>query len=270
MGVSAANTGNNLLYIIVSGMLGIMGISGFFGRLNISGISIETTFPEEIYAKEPFLLKITIKNCKKLPSFAIGLEIEKNKKSTAIIEGKSQKEIVITLIAPNRGKHQLKEIKVFSPFPFAFFTRSYTVEKKQTFLVFPKPIKCFYPLKEAEVVGEQFQSGSKGWEGELVNIREYQFEDPLKIIHWKVSAKRGELMVKEFSSPAAESFFVNFDDLQYDLEKKLSCLSYLINYAYSRGIPFGLKLKDKVFLPEITKSHKLKLLKELALFGYEK
>ncbi len=70
LGVAAVNTGNNLVYLIVSAMLSFMGISGFFGRKNIDKLQIEPEFPEEIYAGVETPVRIVIKNQKRfLPSF---------------------------------------------------------------------------------------------------------------------------------------------------------------------------------------------------------
>ncbi|NPA15516.1 MAG: DUF58 domain-containing protein [Deferribacteres bacterium] len=251
-------------------MLGIMGISGFFGRLNISQLSISLNFPEEIYAKKAFPLKVTVKNGKNLPSLAVGVEVEGKRKSIPVIEGKGKREAVLELTAPSRGRHRIKEIRIFSPFPFAFFVRSYTVKTDRDFLVFPQPIKCPHISEEAEKAGDSQLPTAKGLEGELVNIREYHPSDPLKLIHWKASAKKGKLLVKEFSRNASEAVLIDFDEINLPLEERLSCIAYLIQCAYSRKIPFGLKIKDRLFPPETGKAHKLRLLRELALFNPER
>jgi len=40
IGISAVNTGNNLLYVAVSFLLSFMWLSGIFARLNLKGIKV--------------------------------------------------------------------------------------------------------------------------------------------------------------------------------------------------------------------------------------
>jgi len=68
LGVSAINTGNNLIYLIVAALLSFMGISGFFGKNNLSSVEVDIEFPQEIYARNEFPLKINLTNKKKTPS----------------------------------------------------------------------------------------------------------------------------------------------------------------------------------------------------------
>ncbi len=46
---------------------------------------------------------------------------------------------------------------------------------------------------------------------EIFDIREYKIGDPVKNIHWKLTAKAGELMVKEFSQPISEGISIILD-----------------------------------------------------------
>lgn len=266
MGVSAANTANNLLYIVVSGMLGIMGVSGFFGKINISNLDIMLDFPEEIYVEEPFLLKIKIKNKKIVPSLAVKIKIHPKDASVAIIEPHKEREIIISLIAPKRGKNEIRRIEISSPFPFAFFVRSRSIPCNFSYIAFPKPIKCPYHAAEPEKEGDSTQTIFKGINGDFIGLREYQPQDPIKFIHWKVSAKRGKFIVREFSSQEKESLFIEISKLPGDIETKLSCASYIVNLAYKKGMAVGLKIKHKVIPPKRGKAHKLLILKELALF----
>ena len=64
LGVAAVNTGNNLLFLVVSAMLGFMAVSGLLGWMNIRGLSVSVRLPDEVYAGVQTLVSIRIQNGK--------------------------------------------------------------------------------------------------------------------------------------------------------------------------------------------------------------
>ena len=80
-------------------------------------------------------------------------------------------------------------------------------------------------------VSETEESVSKGNDiSEVTDIREYQPGDRLKDIHWKLSAKVSELMVKE-RSLVSQSHILIVPDLSGDIEKVESVISLAYNLA---------------------------------------
>ncbi|HIP43323.1 MAG TPA: DUF58 domain-containing protein, partial [Aquifex aeolicus] len=53
LGVAAVNTGNNLLYLIVSSLLSGMLIAGFISLRNFKNLRLTINFPYEVYASIP-------------------------------------------------------------------------------------------------------------------------------------------------------------------------------------------------------------------------
>ena len=49
-GIVAVNSGNNLLFILVAALLGLLSLSGILAFLNISGLSLSLRTPEEVFA----------------------------------------------------------------------------------------------------------------------------------------------------------------------------------------------------------------------------
>ncbi|MCE5312304.1 MAG: DUF58 domain-containing protein, partial [Nitrospiraceae bacterium] len=115
---------------------------------------------------------------------------------------------------------------------------------------------------------EGLHSDSRGYESGIISLRLYQAGDPLRHIHWKAAAKTDKLLTKEFPSSLAEPVMINFDELDMaDMETKISCVAYALNRLIRQGTPAGLVIEKKVFKPALGSSHRLKMLKELALYG---
>jgi uncharacterized protein (DUF58 family) len=62
IGIAALNTGNNLLYIIVSAMLGAFLISGVASAGALRALELDVALPENVFAKQPVFGRITLRN----------------------------------------------------------------------------------------------------------------------------------------------------------------------------------------------------------------
>jgi uncharacterized protein (DUF58 family) len=270
LGVSAVNTGNNLIYLIVSALLSFMGISGFFGKNNLSKIAVEVEFPREIYAQNNFPLKIILKNKKRLlPVFLLKIHIDGHSVLFPFADVKSETTKYINISFRKRGQYTIKDVYISSVFPFNFFTRFRHLNNTFDCIVFPELKKCdlitLYE-KGRRLKGEK-ASDKIGFESDIVSIREYVYGDPLKYINWKATAKTGALKTKELSSLLHQPITIDFDKVIIkDTEEKISCISYSIIQLLKKNMPVGLKIKDMLYEPGTSRNHKISMLKGLALF----
>jgi hypothetical protein len=76
LGVSAVNTSNNLLYLVVSFLLSFMLLSGMLSLYNLRGLSLELVPPKEVYAQRAENFKLILKNQKRFPSFTLLVEAQ--------------------------------------------------------------------------------------------------------------------------------------------------------------------------------------------------
>lgn len=264
LGVAAVNTANNLLYLVVSYMLSFMLFSGVFSLYNIRGLELLLLPPEEVYANSESSFKVLIKNHKRLPSWLI--EIKKESGQCVFPFVGKEAEGSIKLSFEKRGLYSSLSFEVSSSFPVGLFERFYTVEVPLKLLVFSKPLPC----NEKEFVHSGREKGyassvskKRGYE-ELQGIKEYTNE-PMKLIHWKLSAKVGEFYVKEMTEEVSPPLMLSLDMVEGTLEERISKLTYLVIKFTSQGRPVGLKLTNKKIEPSTGTAHKRRLLTELAL-----
>ncbi len=75
IGFSAWNTGNNLLYLVLSAMIAFLIAANLIGRVTLSDVSVQLRFPDHIFAGEPANLNISVTNHKRfLPSYSFVIE----------------------------------------------------------------------------------------------------------------------------------------------------------------------------------------------------
>jgi len=82
IGVAALNTGNNLLYLIVSTMLGAVLVSGVCSSLVLRGLALHVDLPRHVFAKEYALGSLDVRNTRRwLPSLSVSLVPPKERKA---------------------------------------------------------------------------------------------------------------------------------------------------------------------------------------------
>jgi len=75
IGFAAWNTGNNLLYLILSAMLAFLIAANLIGRVSLAGVAVQLRFPDHIYAGESANISVTLLNHKRLlPSYSVLVE----------------------------------------------------------------------------------------------------------------------------------------------------------------------------------------------------
>jgi uncharacterized protein (DUF58 family) len=75
IGFAAWNTGNNLLYLILSAMLSFLIAANVIARRSLADVSVQLRFPDHIFAGEPANLTVTIVNHKRfLPTYSLSVE----------------------------------------------------------------------------------------------------------------------------------------------------------------------------------------------------
>lgn len=251
-------------------LLGIMGASGLFGKRNITGIEVTLGFPREVYAGRPFALAVHLKNRKSfLPLFLGRVLVGDRRVLFPFVDRKGDRTLHVPFLFATRGLHTVQFVYLESPFPFSFFVRTAKIAVSQSIIAFPEP-KDYRP--------EQIWSEGKGSAGthsgrgpsetfDLASIRAYAAGDPFKHVNWKATAKSGELKTNLFDTTAGRPAFIDFDRLDIqNIEARLSAVTFTILDLFGKKIPVGLRIGDRAFPPALSDSHRLMMMKELALY----
>jgi uncharacterized protein (DUF58 family) len=270
LGFAAVNTGNNLLYLLVSALLGFMVVSGLLGRWNLTGLAVHCVPPQEVYDGVPTLLGIELANRRRrLPACLLEVALGGESVLFLLVKPGTAQRKTLPATLYGRGFQCLPTIEARSRFPINFFIRRMTLAITEPVLVFPAPCACA-DAAQSDPAGTRATTlnWQRGVEGEISRIGEYRGGEPLKRIHWKLSARHDQLKVKELSAPAAAPVVIDLAALPgADLEERLRCACWLIGKLLRAGRPVGLRAGSTVINPACSRIHKLRLLKVLALYG---
>jgi hypothetical protein len=150
VGFAAWNTGNNLLFVVLSFLLSGILISFIIGYLCLKKLEIKLRFPEAIFAGEPTPVMVILSNKKRLfPTFSVVAEIRGKQREKSIIAEELKKVLPKFIVGkirppllkytldyfvniphrkvvenkteqifPNRGRFIVKDFELSTKFPF--------------------------------------------------------------------------------------------------------------------------------------------------------
>ena len=149
-----------------------------------------------------------------------------------------------------RGMYDLGEgiLTVTDPLRLFHLSKRLTADEKLT--VFPTvlPLERLRISLTSPLDGQRVKFAPNYDVSQLAGVRPYE-SDPMNRIHWKMSAHRGELMVKEFAPSASKTVVVLLNltlrrEPSFTLETFEDYMTMVgasvLQYAYDHKLPFGL------------------------------
>ncbi|MBD3860655.1 DUF58 domain-containing protein [Bacillus sp. 28A-2] len=142
-----------------------------------------------------------------------------------------------------RGEHQLTAVRIKTGDMFGFVEKEVILPLEDKLLVYPKLLDI--PVEPTESVNENGGKAVHSWLNEPTNVttgvREYQQGDRFAWVDWKTTARRGQLMTKEFEQNQTKDLvvFADFTD-EAVFETVVSIAASVLQTAVKKGVPSGL------------------------------
>lgn len=200
LGALAVRSGNNLLYLLFSLMVGLFLVSGWVSRGAIRELRLTQVIKGNLFVGMGGGVRIQFQDHapKRIRGLSIRLETEGGRVESGFYEGgKGVSEGVVVLQAhpERRGWWRLVGLELRTGYPFGFLEKSWRIPLDQRLLILPHPRPG---PQHGEWKGEAsrpaFQSGGGSPDG----ARPFRIGDSPTRIHWKRTARRGEPWVREF------------------------------------------------------------------------
>ena len=207
--LACVNNGNNLLWMLLSCAIAGLLISGVLSRAVLRGIELKFDMPEHVFAEQPVVAELELRNEKQAwPSFSLRV-VGANKKDAGqiltrpvffpYIPRQSSARQKVELTFPHRGNYHQDAFGIRTRFPFGFFEKTRQVDSQLEIVVYPKvaPTEHFYEV--LPLLSGEMASNFRGRGHELHSLRDYLYTDSARFVDWKVTARAGRLMVREFA-----------------------------------------------------------------------
>lgn len=212
VGFAALNTGNNLMYLVLSLMLAFLLLSGVLSESSLRGIRVRRQLPRELYAgfDNKIVLEIS-NNQRRVAAFAVVVEDRRaapepapsdRPRVFALRVGAGETLRCAYGFRPERrGRVIFEEFQIFTRFPFGLFSKSLTLPANQGALVYPalEPAPSLQNFGSPRDAGERL-SAPAGSGADAIGLRGYASGDSLRRIHWRASMRRRSLLVREVES----------------------------------------------------------------------
>jgi uncharacterized protein (DUF58 family) len=213
--IASTNTGNNALYAALSVMLAVLILSGLLSRQNVRGLAIELRAPDEVFANRPFAVGFTLINRGVLlPRWFLLLRLAREARPLLIpyLPRRGRSTGSIEALVPRRGPYRIAHAHVSSLFPFGFFRKGVRYRGDLELLVFPElfPAAASF-LEQPEAAGDE-ATRRAGWGHALFTLRAYRHGDDPRGIHWKQTARTGEIVFMEREAEQVRRLSVLFDN----------------------------------------------------------
>ena len=213
--IAATNTGNNALYMVLAMMLGALVVSGVASRDNVRGLDVELTAPDEIFANRPFSLPFILKSRSRLlPRWFLLFSVARSAQPLLVpyLPRRGRSVGQVEMMIPGRGRHSFPYAHVSSLFPFGFFTKGVRYRVGLELLVFPE----IFPAAEGRPRSSHPQgddpSRRAGWGHDLHALRAFRRGDDPRGIHWKQTARTGQLIFMEREAERSRRLAILFDN----------------------------------------------------------
>ena len=240
-------------------LLAVSAASGF-----LPGRRLEYTVESEGRSEKekPLVFFVTVKNSGVLPVFSVSITVVLRNKFTE----EERRERIITAVGP-RAKKTVKMMteekhcgcveasieEAYISDPLGIFGRKRASTACGSTDILPSEraaaadSRIFSSFNSESFKYSKYRKGNDP--GEIQGIRDYRIGDSPKTIHWKLSGKMDDIMVRELGYPVENDILLIFDNAQSEgaetSDKKMSVFVSVALELLRRGIPHSMGWYDR-------------------------
>ncbi len=296
VGFGALNTGNNLLFLLLGMMLSAIVASGILSEAVLRKLRVHRRPPRRLWAGEGAPASFVVKNPR--PYLSLNIEVSELAPEctvgpmvgeaidpgdipfwkfwvsdrfgdenyvaigrSPVLEPNSSTTVKASYVFPERGVYRTGGLRLATRFPFGFFHKVSEVDVPLDLTVFPAPLEA--PEWAAEVASRfgDVDRNRAGRGEEYFALRDWREGEDKRRIHWKRSARRGDLVVREFEEREQRAVLITLvtatgrdhesapRSAEGRFERGLSKLTGLITELTERGFQIGLRAGDTYIHP---------------------
>lgn len=219
-------TGRATFFAVAYLLFGVLFISALWASLSIAGVSlgrstrsrrsqVGRTFTETFYVhNRSFLPKLwlEVNDYSDLPFHNVG-------RVTPTIAPRSTYTWTVETPCYVRGEFRLGPMRVATGDPFGLFEPQRTINATERIIVYPQAVPLIqFALPAAALSGGDPQRFiTQHITTNAASVRDYVVGDSINRIHWRSTARRGKLIVKEFELDPQVDLWLFVDFSQYSL-----------------------------------------------------
>jgi hypothetical protein len=269
---AAWNTGNNLLFLVLSFLISAFIVSFFIGHFCLNKLDVRMRFPETIFADEPTPILVSLNNRKLIfPTVSVVAEVRGQEKEKSFLIDEVKKILPESwakrLMRPpiikhildyfiyvprrktvenrtehtftKRGRFFIKDFELSTKFPFGFFRHRRRLSAQEVeLIIFPKIENIDTEINDLPLETGNLLTNKRGSGQDLLSLREYQPTDDFRRINWKATARTQHLTISEFTAEDEKRVTIFFDtNLMFDKDERKKTLRQRIEEEQRQAEP---------------------------------
>ncbi|MCA9192324.1 MAG: DUF58 domain-containing protein [Planctomycetales bacterium] len=254
----------NLLLLLAGAMIGLLMLQWRFNTRTLRGLSIHHQLPRHVTAAQSIEVNCEITNPKRLlgawlVSVEDGLRVieprgrKLTRRGTAVVDeippsGRAQAQYQLTF--SRRGKYRLGPSTLSTRFPIGLGLGWRIIDTAQDIYVhpqrgelLPRASQLLYPEQE----GSRKSSSSAGvHEAEFFGLRPWATGDSKRWIHWRTTARLGELAVRQFEKQQRQQICVLLDLYSEQTNNVDPMVELAISFAATMASEIAMQARDNL------------------------
>lgn len=204
----------NLLMVLYGILAGPLLLSWPLVRRQVKRIDVVRRVPKSVVAGTPFTVELEIRNERRGAAFALAIcdELERRRRDgegaiaadvyCPYLEGGSSRQVTYQGRLARRGIYSFQPLKLSSRFPLGLLRTMVRIDKPMRLTVLPRlgrlspEWRRLLRAEEGGAAGSQRRAGAQ--DGDFYGLRDWRPGDPKNRIHWRTSARRQALTVRQY------------------------------------------------------------------------
>jgi len=219
----------NLLIMLAGMMIGAMVLNWQWVVRSSARLTISRKLPTSVCAGDLMTVDLTVVNHHRyLDAWMLSVEdCITNARSTngnrsiratqfiARVATGQRRSVSFQAKIAHRGRYHFGPIRLSTRFPLGLVRRTLTVRNQDSLVVFPRLghlMPAWHRLIQAERLGNRQSHQQQGFvDGDFYGLRDWRGGDAKRWIHWRTSARRGTLTVREFERQHSHDLTILLD-----------------------------------------------------------
>lgn len=221
--IAAVNSQTNVLFWALGIVLGSILVSAIMGNVLLKKLEVVRVVGTHAVVGESADVQYRLINRKRIwPSCAVRLtearvvgRLRRVPEGYCLHLGPQQGTLVMTHLVPEaRGLVELRELRICCSFPFGFVNRAIHFLAPQRIVVYPRIgllNRRLLAQTRTLASGGSISSSARGGFDEFYGLRDYHPGDSIRAIHWRRTARTGEVVVREMTTDTPPTMIVVLD-----------------------------------------------------------
>jgi len=219
----------NLMMLLFGVMVGVMAISYRLARNTLRGLEFKRHLPDSVCAGDLLIVEFEARNTRRrLPSWAVVVSDTFTRQSASRRPRRVAAQAMFTHLPAGqtrssgyrgrlteRGRYRVGPLRVSTRFPFGLLRCTSWIDQPDTLIVAPRLGRLTHRwdrLRQRVDLGNELTERRQGHsEGEFYGLRDWRPGDSRRWIHWRTSARRGGLAVRQFERQSKQDVAVLLD-----------------------------------------------------------